>query len=104
MVSLAGLKLFDNVPGKYKPFSSINLLFDEKPRLLNLFEIFFKDEIIFTSFEFSKILTGPETFITISPFIDLLEKVLSIILFLFFIIYFPNNIIIRINERLINKN
>ena len=54
-------------------FSNMKLLFVEKPLALNFSVIFFKEEINLTSFMFSTILTGPDTLITISPFINLLD-------------------------------
>ena len=72
IVSLPGLKLFDKVPGRNKPSSNIKFLFVEKPLSLNLVVIFFNDEINLVSFLVSITLTGPETLITMSPFINFL--------------------------------
>ena len=86
IVSLPGLKLFDKVPGKNNPFSSIKSLLVENPLSLKFFVIFLKDETNLISFTMSITLTGPETFITISPLIDLLYCVFKVKIFLFFII------------------
>jgi len=48
-------------------------VFVEKPLSLNFFVIFLNEEINLISFLLSTILTGPETLITISPFINLLD-------------------------------